>query len=355
MRKMKPNCRNREMSRSIAILCLVSEQFSSLLPLCRLTPWIHLNLLLHVLSSLHPSLPSIHVFFSSWQSFCQAAFALTRDQRPAKQKSTANGWSSRFSYILSQNKTWFCFSGGWGGEGESQHSADLRGRKNSNKAQVWCAPASNACLRRWKLQNCVAKISQNILLYLLKPFVNTIMALSSSQKWILYCRLSVEGPSNLLWRCCSGLRSLLLQFYQSNFFLVRRSKKFQFCLTMTWYEKFSGPVCLVVWISLLQRKDENSEHTFTFSSSNWEKSKLIWLDLTRKSPVNMLMLTILIFAMILTIRWDEATARLCRIQDTSAMPTTDTTTTITTTTGTTTTTTAMGNLFVITKRSKKLA
>ena len=45
------------------------------------------------------------------------------------------------------------FAGGRGGEGESEHCQGLRGRKNPNQAQVWSAPASYACLRRWELQH----------------------------------------------------------------------------------------------------------------------------------------------------------------------------------------------------------
>ena len=100
---MKPNCRNRAMSRSIAILCLVSTSLVSclfvvLLPKALLT-FSSCLVLSSSISSIHPW------FFSSWQSFCQVAFAPTRDQRPARQKSTASGWSFRFSsYVLSQSR-----------------------------------------------------------------------------------------------------------------------------------------------------------------------------------------------------------------------------------------------------------
>lgn len=95
LRNTKSNCRNRAMSRSIAILCLVSSSLVSclfvvLLPKA-LLPCSSCLVLSSSISSIHPW------FFSSWQSFCQVAFAPTRDQKPARQKSTASGWSFRFS------------------------------------------------------------------------------------------------------------------------------------------------------------------------------------------------------------------------------------------------------------------
>ena len=87
----------------------------------------------------------------SWRFSSQLASAHTRGRRPARPKSTGNGWLFRFDLIFPI--TWWCYLivGGGGGQGEEEHSGHLRGRENPNKAQVGCASAFDACLWWWAI------------------------------------------------------------------------------------------------------------------------------------------------------------------------------------------------------------